>query len=92
MVRSTDELPAAQQRFLAELTERWADLTEVHRLAADFARIIRTRAADDLTQWLTEAETCEISELREFAAGIRRDEAALDHAWSSGQVEGQINR
>lgn len=96
LVRSTDELPAAQQRFLTELTERWADLAEVHRLAADFARIIRTRAADDLTQWLTEAETCEISELREFAASIRRDEAAvqaaLDHAWSSGQVEGQINR
>jgi len=37
-----------------------------------------------------------VTELHEFAAGIRRDQAAvqaaLDHAWSSGQVEGQVNR
>lgn len=35
-------------------------------------------------------------EMRRFAAGIRQDyaavAAALQYAWSNGQVEGQINR
>ena len=38
----------------------------------------------------------EVAELREFALGIRRDEAAvtaaLQYEWSSGQVEGQVTR
>jgi transposase len=85
-----------QQQYLTELTERWPQLAELHRLAADFARIVRTRAADELIPWLVAAEASQTGEVREFAAGIRRDEAAvqaaLDYAWSSGQVEGQVNR
>jgi len=96
LVRPTEELQPTQQRYLADLTERWPELEAVHRLAAQFAGIIRTRAADDLSPWLCEAEHSAIRELREFAAGIRRDgaavQAALDYAWSSGQVEGQVNR
>ena len=49
-----------------------------------------------LEPWLQEAETSTIAEVPEFSTGIRRDEAAvratLGHAWSQGQVEGQINR
>ena len=37
-----------------------------------------------------------MTEMRRFAAGIRQDyaavAAALQYAWSNGQVEGQINR
>jgi len=37
-----------------------------------------------------------VPEMRRFAAGIRQDyaavAAALQYAWSNGQVEGQINR
>ena len=43
--------------------------------------------------WLA---TAEHSELRTFAWGIRRDEAAVRAAvtsrWSNGQVEGQVHR
>jgi transposase len=96
LLRSPDELSPEQQRYLAALTERWPGLEAVHRLAVDFAHIIRTQAATELEPWLVAAETSALSELREFAGGMRRDEAArqatLDYAWSSGQVEGQINR
>ena len=66
--------------------------------AATGARVHPDRAHDDsgLEPWLQEAETSAIAEVEEFAFGIRRDEvavqAALVHAWSQGQVEGQINR
>ena len=61
-----------------------------------FQRLVRTRDRPALTAWLATAETCDLREFREFAAGLRRDyaavEAAVTSAWSSGQVEGQITR
>lgn len=50
-------------------------------------------AANALAPWLAAAGE---SELKSFAAGIRRDYdavlAALLFQWSNGQVEGQVNR
>lgn len=46
--------------------------------------------------WLGRVETSGLGELRSFAGGIRRDyaavKAALTLAWSTGIVEGNINR
>lgn len=54
------------------------------------------RDAGALAPWLARAEASGETEFREFAAGLRRDlaavEAALTHEWSRGQVEGQVNR
>lgn len=72
------------------------ELGAVRSLAQDFVRIVRTRDKAGLDTWLVGAEGSETAEVWEFAAGIRRDyaavSAALAYAWSSGQVEGQINR
>lgn len=65
-------------------------------LAQAFAQMIRTRSAPALDPWLEEAATSGVPELRSFAAGIKRDHAAvlaaLTYDWSQGQVEGQIHR
>ncbi len=57
---------------------------------------MRTRDAPGLIAWLERADASSVSEVRSFAAGLRRDraavEAALTLAWSNGQTEGQINR
>jgi len=58
--------------------------------------MIRNRNASALEPWLEEVARSGVSELRTFATGIKRDqaaiEAALTYEWSQGQVEGQINR
>ena len=63
------------------------DLTE------RFAEMVRHGRAEQLPDWLTEAET---SVLSSFARGLRADveavAAALREPWSNGQTEGQINR
>jgi len=96
LVRPTDELASAQAAYLEALGAACPALRAAHPLAQTFARLIRTRDDTGLAGWLTQAEACEVAEVRDFAAGIRRDQAAvqaaLDHAWSSGQVEGQINK
>lgn len=42
------------------------------------------------------AETSDLTEFHDFAAGLRRDEAAIraaiEHAWSNGQTEEQVNK
>jgi transposase len=58
--------------------------------------LVRERRPEVLASWLTEADASGLPEFVAFAAGLRRDhaavEAALTHAWSNGQTEGQINR
>jgi len=50
----------------------------------------------ELDTWLAEARACGVSTIETFAAGLETDgaavRAALTHAWSNGQGEGQVNR
>lgn len=58
--------------------------------------MIGSRNASALEPWLAKATTGEVAEVRTFATGIRRDQAAvlaaLTYEGSQGQVEGQIHR
>jgi hypothetical protein len=65
-------------------------------LAAEFAAMIRKTVTQPLSVWLTKVADCGAPDLKTFATGLREDEeavaAALSEPWSSGQVEGQVNR
>ena len=58
--------------------------------------MVQDRSAASLEDWLLRVAATDIPELQGFAAGLRRDKAAVAAAlsleWSNGQVEGQINR
>jgi hypothetical protein len=53
--------------------------------------LVRTRTADDVEPWTARAEGGDLPELRNFAAGRRRDWssvlAARTSPWSNGQTE-----
>jgi transposase len=57
---------------------------------------VRQRTPDALAAWLATGTTCGIAELQTFAGGLQHDvravEAALREAWSTGPVEGHVNR
>ncbi len=82
-----------QRRFVSALLERSPSLATAVDLIRRFATMVKDKTPDAFDGWLREAEA---SALASFAAGIRRDEdavrAALSEPWSSGQVEGQVNR
>ncbi len=65
-------------------------------LAVEFGRLVRARDRAALAPWLDGATASDVVELREFAAVLRRDQAAVDAAltyeWSNGQTEGQMTR
>jgi hypothetical protein len=66
------------------------------QLAQAFTQMIRKRQPEQLDLWLEQANTSEFPELISFASGIKRDyaavKAALHSPYSTGPVEGNINR
>jgi len=58
--------------------------------------MVRKQVTVPLAEWLVKAEGSGCTELRNFAGGLRLDEAAVAAAltenWSNGPVEGQVNR
>ena len=72
------------------------DIAKALELAEEFAAMIRKQQQMALKQWLARAESSASPELRRFAEGIGRDEAAVELAMkeklSNAPVEGQINR
>ncbi len=95
-LRDAADLTAAQRAYRAELLEYCPEIASALPLVAEFQRLVRTRDQPALTAWLATAESSGLREFREFAAGLRRDYAAVEAAvtseWSSGQVEGQVTR
>ena len=69
------------------------DLIAAHNLMDRFHAMMRSRDAARLDPWVASAEK---GKLASFAAGIEADKkavaAAIVDPWSSGQVEGKINR
>src|SRR4029079_19402198 len=87
--------PAEQARAGA-IRGASAELGAALDVADVFAELVRKRSAVSFDDWLASAEASGCPELRRFAEGVRRDEAAVRAAmtepWSNGQVEGQVNR
>lgn len=95
-VRRRDDREDEQQARLDAIRGRSAELAAALDLADEFAALIRKDSGGTLSAWLASTEASPCPELRRFAAGIRRDEAAVQAAvsgpWSNGPVEGHINR
>jgi transposase len=97
LLRNADAKPAAlsaeERAYVEALGSEAPALATARRLVTEFAAMLEHQDANALRPWLAAAGE---SELRAFAAGIRRDYdavlAALLVPWSNGQVEGQVNR
>lgn len=91
--RPPDKLDEREQEYIGRLDAIHPKLEVAVELARDFVAMVRHRQAAKLDIWLALAKT---SLLSNFAAGLRRDEAAVRAAlslpWSNGSTEGHINR
>ena len=95
-VRSQEKLTEEQRGYLGRLCDTDGALADAHRLTQDFAAMVRDLEGEKLDGWLQEAEACAAPALRNFAAGLRKDLAAvragLTETWSNGPVEGFVNK
>ena len=93
MMTARHRLSRADALIVARIETASPALATARSLTDRFADMVRTGRAEDLPDWLSEAE---LSPLASFARGLRADvtavTAALRETWSNGQTEGQINR
>jgi transposase len=71
-------------------------LAEAIALAEEFVALVRARDPERLEPWLARAQAGTLPAFQDFAQGLKSDHAAVQAAvrlaWSTGPVEGQINR
>ena len=81
---------------LAQITSRCEELQRTGALVREFADMLCNRRGERLEAWASQAQDSPVSELRGFAKGLRSDWAAvtagLTVSYSSGAVEGHVNR
>jgi transposase len=69
---------------------------ELYRLTVQFTEMLGKRQPEQLRPWLDVARASDLRELKSLAEGIERDYAAVEAAlrlpYSTGPVEGNINR
>jgi transposase len=72
------------------------ELAEAIALTEDFAQLVRQRQGAQLDPWLERAAQSTLGVFQRFAQGLRDDYAAVKAgmtlSWSTGPVEGHINR
>jgi transposase len=95
-VRRPEKRTVEAQARLDAIRATNPDLRAALDLSDEFTALIRKRSTGTLKEWLSRAEVSPCPEVHNFAAGIRRDESAVNAAittrWSNGPVEGHVNR
>jgi transposase len=95
MTSPQNMLPGDQARLTAILAS-CPELTDLREQVRAFAQIMTERRGRDLEKWMTGITTSGEPGLRSFVNGLRRDQdavtAGLTLPWSSGAVEGHVNR
>jgi transposase len=96
IMRREATLTADAKRHGTRLHAQEGAIAEALALTQDLAALVRQRQPDQLEPWLQRATASGLQAFQRFANGWRADYEAVKAGgtlmWSTGPVEGQINR
>lgn len=96
IMRPEDKVRDDERAQLRQACAQCPDIAAIVELARGFNHMVRQRGGAHLETWLNKAVDGPIPQIRSFANGLSRDldavKAGLSQPWSSGAVEGQVNR
>jgi hypothetical protein len=96
VLRRPEHLTAEDQAGLDRLRQAHPAFAQAIALARGFAQLLRARQPERLETWLQQAATSSLAVFQRLAQNFQRDSAAVKAGvtlpWSSGPVEGHINR
>ena len=96
LLRKPDTLSAERQAVLERMEQASPVFGQLYQLTVQFTEMLRKRKVEQLRPWLDAAQASELRELKSLADGMERDYAAIEAAlrlpYSTGPVEGNINR
>jgi transposase len=94
--RKEEELKAEEQENLRQLRQASPDLETAYQLVKEFLHMVRELTGERLEEWLDKVEASHLQAFQSFVTGVQQDKdavlAGLTLAWSTGPVEGQVNR
>jgi transposase len=95
LIRHQDELAEDEQQLLKLLLQD-TQLAELRQLALHFMHIVRNGLSQRWSCWLESSCASVVKELKNFALGLKKDEAAVYEAikqpWNNGPTEGHVNK
>ncbi len=96
MLRKQESLEPNDEQLIALLIAQHPDLAQAIELAQGFAQMVRTLTPLQLDEWLTQADSSNLSAFGRNALRLREDydavKAGLTMSVSNGPVEGQPYR
>jgi transposase len=96
LTRRPDDLTENQTLRLKNILQRSPALTATYEHVRGFADMLTQRHGHALGTWMQQVDTHGTPDLRSFANGLKSDldavTAGLTLPWSSGPVEGHVNR
>jgi transposase len=96
VMRRKDKLNDDEKSQLARLQAQEGAIAEAITLTQDFTELVRQHQPGQLATWLERATASGLQAFKSLANGLRADyeavKAGVTLIWSTGPVEGQINR
>jgi len=95
LVLDPDKLEDDDRKMLAHICTDDI-IHKFYDLAQDFRKLLKERSVQAFDAWLDTADLDSLKTIRNFSKSLRDEypfiRAALEHEWSNGQTEGQVNR
>jgi transposase len=96
VTRAADQMNDDQQRLFDRIADQCPEVVALRQIALSFRAALTAENSTQLRRWIEGGKCCEFGPVVRFAYGLQKDisavSAAVDNPWSTGQVEGQINR
>jgi transposase len=94
--RAADQMTEQQQTLFDRIAAQCPDAILLRNFALDFRQALASSEAWRMEAWIEVAKQSPFGPLVRLAYGLQKDlsavTAAVETSWSTGQVEGQINR
>jgi len=94
--RKQADLKEAEQENLRLVRQASPKAEAAYQLIEKFLQMVREHTGEQLDAWLKEVEASHIEAFKSFVTGVQQDKdavlAALTLPWSTGPLEGHVNR
>jgi transposase len=96
VTRPADKINDEQKQLLDRIEAQCPEVIDLRKISLGFRAALAGDDSNHLRGWVEGAKHSEFGPVVRFAYGLQKDisavAAAVDTSWSTGQVEGQINR
>jgi transposase len=96
VTRPADKISDEQKQLLDRIEPQCSEVIDLRKISLGFRAALVADDSKQLRRWVEGAKHSEFGPVVRFAYGLQKDiyavAAAVDTSWSTGQVEGQINR